>query len=199
MKEVLNAFDRFGEVVKKKERSVLLQEMEQFSEKQGDAPFAVACVQVLLQNKDGKFYIVQRNGKPENPYLFDKTVEGHVRSGEPFEHAMHRECAEELGVMTRLVQKRDFKKIVKGINTKKIALVYPLKLKPWVKSVRVNKKGKVWVKRIRAIRYVGRYDGLVQFKDREARAVRLLSKEEVRKQVKKHPKKFTYDMVVLFK
>ncbi len=90
--ELLNAFDAKGNIIKVEERKCLLDEIQENSYRTGDAHLAVEAIYLILFNSAGELLIVQRGDKPENPWLWDKTVGGHVKAGETFDATLYREA-----------------------------------------------------------------------------------------------------------
>jgi 8-oxo-dGTP pyrophosphatase MutT (NUDIX family) len=83
--ERLNVYDEAGVVVGSMER--------------GEAKakgFAAGAVQLLLVNAEGRVLLQRRRDDKENGGLWDKSVGGHVQSGETFDAALIREANEEL-------------------------------------------------------------------------------------------------------
>lgn len=194
MNERLRAYSASGELLKVADRKQLLKEMREMARKNGDAPFSVACVNLMLVNPKGELYIVQRADKAENPFLFDKTVGGHVSSGESFDETIIREAKEELGIELELYSAFDYPYRLQEVNLKEKAVAKMVNFELWYPSLRQVKDGEPWIKRAQLAAYIGHYDGNVKFEDGEALSLQLLPKEELWEDLEKHPEKYTADL-----
>jgi isopentenyldiphosphate isomerase len=197
--ELLNAFNAVGEFVKVDERKRLLQEIREYSNRTGDAPLAVESVYLMLCNSAGSLYVVRRGNKPENPWLWDKTVGGHVSAGESHATTVCREALEEIGTEVILTDIVNYPRDAERLDTEKFAVVRPIDFAPWLRSVRVVQNGEPWVKRHRSVIYAGRFDGIPQFKDGEAVEYKLWPKDDLLEVIQQHPTEYTYDLGVLLK
>jgi 8-oxo-dGTP pyrophosphatase MutT (NUDIX family) len=194
MNERLRAYSQEGALLKIEDRKELLKEMRAEAISTGDAPFAVPCVNLMLVNPKGELYIVQRADKPENPFLFDKTVGGHVSSGESFDETIIREAKEELGIQLELFSPLSYPYHLQEVNLKEKAIAKLVNFELWYPSLRQVKEGKPWIKRVQLAAYIGHYDGEVRFEDGEALSLQLLPKEALWKDLEQHPEKYTADL-----
>src|SRR5688572_20693074 len=194
MSERIHAFDRDGRVLAVEERTLLNQQIREYSIRHGDANVAVECVYLMLVNSSGAFYIVQRADKAENPWLWDKTVGGGVTAGDTPDQTVVREAAEELGIVTVLVSVTEHTALSAQTDTRQHAIVRQIAFDPWFRSERVAADGARWVKRHRTTLYAGRYDGDVRFADGEANAVALMTLAELRAALDARPHDFTDDL-----
>ncbi len=198
MVEYLNAYDISGELVKTAERSSLMHEIKQYSYLHNDAPLALPTVFMFLQNRLGELYIVQRGDKDEDPYMYDKTVGGHVAADETYRECLQRESQEEIGVEVIIAEEEEYPGQVKRVDLNKYALVRAIGVDNWRKSVRKERDGRSWVKRWREIIYAGRYNGPVRYNDGEAINCRLMSSTALGIALQKNPQYFTHDLRFLF-
>ncbi len=194
MSEYLDAYDAKGKLLKTVERQALLKEMRNVAETQGDAPFAVACVNLMLINPKGELYIVQRANKAENPFLFDKTVGGHVSSGESFDSTIIRETQEELGIKLELCSPLSYPYRLQEVDLQQQAIAKLVDFQLWRPSIRQVAGGNSWIKRVQLAAYIGHYDGEVQFQDGEALSLQLMSKAKLWKALELNPEKYTSDL-----
>ena len=194
MAEILSAYDQVGRKLKEAARQPLLAEMRTSSIEHGDAPFAVPCVNLMLVNAKGELYVVQRADKPENPFLFDKTVGGHVTAGEGFDETLIRETYEEIGVELEIMPVLNYPQAVLQTDLRKKAIAKLIDFQLWYASKREEKTGRSWWKRAQLAMYVGRYDGPVEFRDGEALQVKMLNRNAMLTQLKQKAKHYTYDL-----
>ena len=199
MIELLDAYDQSGIFLKTAERKALLKEMKSESEQKGDCSFAVPCINLMLVDKNGDLYVVQRGDKPENPFLYDKTVGGHVSSGEGFDETLRRETAEEIGIDLIISNPFDFHRQLKSVNLEKVALVKLIDYKIWLPSLRVVQDGAAWTKRVQLAAYMGRYDGDLEFMDGEALSLKKMSREQLSEAIQQNPTAYTDDLKWWFK
>lgn len=192
--EWLNAFAPNGKLVIVEERKRLIARIREQSTRDGDANLAVQSIYVMLCNSDGQLYIVQRSDKEENPFLWDKSVGGHVSSGETYSAALCREVEEEIGVRVILTDFERYPVDVERFDTKRFAVVRPIDFAPWLRSLRAVREGTPWVKRHRSMIYAGRFNGTVAFKDGEAMKCRLMHRQDLEAAIREEPEKFTYDL-----
>jgi isopentenyldiphosphate isomerase len=197
MAELINGFDATGKVLKVEERSRLNLEIRAHAEMHGDAHVAVECIYLMLGNSAGQLYVVQRAEKPENPWLWDKTVGGAVAAGEAANHAMLREVTEELGITAILVEPEEYSQSVAQVDLGQQAVVRQIAFDPWFRSERVAANGERWFKRHRVTVYAGRYDGPVRFADGEANDLKLLTLNELCTAMANEPDTFTWDLRVI--
>jgi len=195
--EYLNAFGKEGQIINTEERNKLLNEIRAQSQAKGDAPWAVDVVHLLLVNKAGELYIVKRGNKTENPYLWGKSVGGHVPHDESPTEAMQREIQEEIGVEAVIVSLEEYHEILLDKDLRKQAVVKAVDFWPWQKSIRTTRKGEQWVKRQRTTVFVGRYDGDVEFVDGEAEAIRMVQPTQLIKEIEAKPQDYTKGLKAL--
>lgn len=207
--ERLHATDQAGHYVKTEARKPLLAEIKAHAQKNGDAHLAVPVVHLILLNSDGLIRLVKRGDKPENPYLWDKSVGGHVVCDNPnlpiksFTESLIREMAEEVGIQSvevasdRLIFERY--KRSEQIDFNQTALVHLLDYDPWMGSVCRNKEGLSWVRRGNTAIYVGLFDGPFEFMDGEAIDHRLVSRDQLCQEVHDTPWLFADSMRILLR
>ncbi|MEO5340390.1 MAG: hypothetical protein H7837_07735 [Magnetococcus sp. MYC-9] len=195
--EQLHATDFRGRYVKTAARTALLAEIRDHSRRHGDAPLAVPVVHLILMNSAGEIRLVQRGDKPENPFMWDKAVGGHVVWEDPslprvaFDTNMRKEMAEEIGVQDVLLAEDPFQFRQQlcsgGIDFKKRALIHLIDLDPWQGGISRVRRGEPWLKRHYVATYAGVFDGAFAFMDGEAQAERSLSKRELMMDIQEQP------------
>lgn len=72
--EYINYYDREGNHLGTDERKKVLKRQEIESRETGDTNMVVKCIMLFLFDTNGNIYISKRANKPENPYLWDKSV-----------------------------------------------------------------------------------------------------------------------------
>jgi hypothetical protein len=195
--EYLHATDRHGHYVKTAERTALLAELRDYSRRHGDAPLAVPVVHVILMNSAGLLRLVQRGDKPENPFMWDKAVGGHVVWDDPrlpreaFDANLRKEVAEEVGIQDLLLATDIFQfrqQLLSGtLNFQAQALLRLIDLDPWQAGISRVRQGEPWLKRQYVATYVGIFDGPFVFMDGEAQAERTISKRDLMMDVLEQP------------
>ncbi|MBI5392936.1 hypothetical protein HZA96_03625 [Candidatus Woesearchaeota archaeon] len=195
--EYLGAYDHEGRLRKVRERKRLLEEIKTYSKKHNDANLAVRVVHLFLMNKMGELYIVKRGDKDENPFLYDKTLGAHMIHGEAYDIGLKRECFEEFELETAIVEPEAYKWVIKKTNLYEKAAITKIALDPWFKSVRKMKKEEPWVKRHRVQTYVGMYEGALRYLDGEAINLKMITLDNLEKEIISQPEIYTPDLVDL--
>ncbi|MBF0427334.1 MAG: NUDIX domain-containing protein [Magnetococcales bacterium] len=189
MSEWLHATDPNGNFVKIEERVALLKEIRDHSRLHGEAPLAVPVVHIILLTSDRQIRMVQRGNKPENPFLWDKAVGGHVVTSNPrlsqqdFDDNARKEMAEEIGLNEVIIAQDDWhyhQGIQSGtLDLQKCAIIRRIDYDPWQGSVSRVQNGEPWLKRHNVVVYAGVFDGPFQFIDGEALDHRLITRAEL--------------------
>src|SRR3989338_4113825 len=192
--EYIEAYNHLGQLMKIKEKDRLLAEIKRYSKKHGDANLAVRVVHLFLMNMVGELYIVKRAKKDENPYLYDKTLGAHMKRGETYDIGLQRECLEELELDTTIVEPDNYQWVTKKTNLQTIAVIKEIAFDPWYRSVRYVKNEEPWVKRHRVKTYIGMYEGVLRFKDGEAIDVKMITLDNLKKELISNPNIYTTDL-----
>ncbi|MBF0271879.1 MAG: NUDIX domain-containing protein [Magnetococcales bacterium] len=189
MTEWLHATDRQGRFVKTEERTTLLAEIREHSRRHGDANLAVPVVHIILLTSSGLIRMVQRGDKPENPFMWDKSVGGHVVTDNPaltrqdFDDNARKEMQEEIGVEEVLIANDglDYHRLVQSgaHDPHTRAIIRMIDHDPWQGSLSRVRGGEPWLKRHNVVVYVGVFDGPFRFVDGEALDHRLISRAEL--------------------
>lgn len=139
---------------------------------------ALPVVHIILMTREGQLRLVQRGDKPENPYMWDKAVGGHVVWQDPalplsaFEANVHKEMAEEIGLHKIEIAANPLDFIERlhggGVDLQQQVLLRMIDYDPWQGVMVQVKAGQPWVKRLNVAVYAGFYEGPMQFVDGEA-------------------------------
>lgn len=198
--ELINYFDTNGEFVGTMERKQFYKEQTLFYKKNKKFEYKVPTVRCFLLRSDGKIILQKRsNQKSQNPGLFDKSFGGHVIAGNSFNTTLMKESIEELGNAAYIVPANEFRNIVKTIDLNVAAVVKEVDYVETFISTRKLKNGDEIVQPLMSAIYVGYYDGPVRFSDNESMGVEMLSLEELKKELKENPEKFTKDVEMMVK
>ncbi|MBF0212493.1 MAG: NUDIX domain-containing protein [Magnetococcales bacterium] len=197
MTEWLHATDRQGRFVKTEERVALLAEIREHSRRHGDAPLAVPVVHIILLTSDGLIRLVQRGDKPENPFMWDKAVGGHVVTDNPaltrqdFDDNARKEIQEEIGVEQVVIAADglEYQRTLQAAryDLNQCAVIRMIDHDPWQGSLSRVKSGEPWLKRHNVVVYVGRFDGPMRFMDGEALDHRLIRRADLMEDLLANP------------
>lgn len=200
MTEWLHATNRQGAYVKSQERTELLAEIRNYSLRHGDAHLAVPVVHIILLTSDGKIRLVQRGDKPENPFMWDKAVGGHVvsenrhLSRQDFDNNARKELHEEVGLSTIIMAEDNwhYHHLIqsKTHDLEAQAVIRLIDYDPWQGAISRTKGGESWLKRHNVAVYAGIFDGPFRFLDHEAQDHRLTTPHELMADVQATPWKF---------
>ncbi|MBF0284776.1 MAG: NUDIX domain-containing protein [Magnetococcales bacterium] len=207
--ERLFATDRFGRLVRIGERGELLREIRAHAELHGEVPYAVAAVHLMLLTPGGLLRLTRRGDKPENPFLWDKTVGGHVTAPpgavaltrEVFDDNLRRETAEEIGLESLIIAQdalhyREW--LHSGtLDLTQTALVRLIDVDPWQASLRRDREGRVWLKRGHIAVYAGVCAAPFRFADGEVIDQREEDPALLRAALVEEPWRCTDDMRVM--
>ncbi|MDP4146308.1 MAG: NUDIX domain-containing protein [Bacillota bacterium] len=192
--EFIDVYDKAGNRVSTCERGSITEEIKKYSLKYGEANYALPVVHLMLANTKGQLYIVKRGAKDENPFLFDKTVGGHVTAGESFDESLKREALEEISVDIIISDIVNYPYVKRDVDLNKQAVVRPIDFQFWSKSIRMTSKGDSFIKRDRVLTYFGVYDGGLNFGDGEAVGYINISINDLKEEFKRHSSEYTEDL-----
>jgi len=200
MGEVLDIFDLNEKFLGKSNRKKIYAEIKKEYNERGRISRKVKTVRVLLMNSQGRIYLQKRsNMKAENAGLYDKTVGGHVTTGDSYDLTVIRECAEELGFPAALVPMKDLIKAAKSTNLTIVGLFTEIDKEEKYLSERVMKNGKVFVQPQMTRFYFGYYDGAIRFVDGESSGIEVFSLKELEMAIKDNSTKFTKDIIYMIR
>jgi len=195
MSELLEIYKLDGTFIGTQDRKEFDDEVRREFKEKGIISKKVKTVRVLLMNSSGRIYLQKRSQlKNENSNLYDKTVGGHVTAGNSFELTAVKECAEELGFPSTVLQEGEFDQAIKSIDLKIIGVLKKVENIPDFKSVRILKNGTSFTQTSMCDIYMGYYDGAIRFADGESSGVETFSIEELKDEIAKNPAKFTEDL-----
>ncbi len=200
MVELLETYDLKGNLLGKVERKKFYKEIEKEFERTNKITRQVKSVRTILLNSKGRIYAQKRSKfKEGNRGLYDKTIGGHVREDNSFELTLIRECAEELGFPASIVSEKEFEIAIKSTDLSIIAIFKKIDYINGFKSTRTTKRGKIIVQPWMTTIYLGYFDGAIRFVDGESSGIEVFSLEELKEEIKQHPKKFTEDLKFMVK
>ncbi len=195
--EILAAYDQQGNLINTQERKKLLHTIQNHSLLHGDAPCAVSCINLLLINSKKEILLTKRGNTFDNPYMWDKTVGGHVTAGESFDETVIREAKEELNIKLQLCNTLHFREKIQKSDLRQVAIARLVDFFPWQKSIRKMQNGTKWTKRHRTAIYIGCYDGKWSFPDGESTALETVSLDIILQKLQTQTDQYTYDLQVL--
>jgi isopentenyldiphosphate isomerase len=199
MKEMLDTFSADGKLIGQVEKKESHEQMREEFFKTGSISTRHRHVRLLLMTSKGHLILQRRSKwKGDNPGLWDKTVGGHVTAGYDFDLTVLKECAEELGIPSTVVEENAFNNTVVATNLDILGVLRKLNLVTNDKSSRKVKNGKKWIEAGISQYYIGYYDGAIRFIDKEACGIQLFSKKELLEELKNNPKDFTDDLHYIF-
>jgi isopentenyldiphosphate isomerase len=195
MSEILEIYDLDSKLLKIEDRTFFYSEIKDEFKNKGFISQKVKTIRLILMNSLGRIYLQKRSKiKTENLGLYDKTVGGHVAAGDSFDITVARECAEELGFPAAVVSNEEFEKSIRTTKLDIIGIFRKIDYEPNFISERILKnKLKILQPSMTAI-YIGYYDGPIKFVDGESSGIEVFSLEEIKKEIQKHPKKFSGDI-----
>ena len=200
-KEMVDYYSYEGELIGSMEKKKMHQKMRNVYFKKGKVSVRHKHVRLILMTSKGRVILQRRSKwKGDNPGLWDKTIGGHVTSGDSYDLTMLKECAEELGIPSTIVSNEEFKNAVAVTDLQVLGVLTPLVNLDNNQSRRggSNKK-KTWVEPSMSQFYIGYYDGHIKFIDKEACGIQIFDVAELEEEMKKHPNAFTEDIKYMVK
>ena len=160
----------------------------------------VKSIRVLLMNSKGRIYLQKRSKLKEvNPGTYDKTLGGHVAASHSWNMTLIRECAEELGFPATVVSIDEFDESVKVTDMSIVGIFKKIDYISDFKSKRKTRDGKFVVQPWMTTIFFGYYDGAIRFVDGESTGIEVFSLDELKKEIKDTPDKFTEDIKIMIK
>ncbi|MDD2870909.1 MAG: NUDIX hydrolase [Candidatus Gracilibacteria bacterium] len=196
--EMIDVYDLEGNFVRTQNRKEFNNEIKEDYQLTGEVKYTVRSVGALLLNSEEDFLLVQRGNTFDSPGLIDKTIGGHVSSGETYDDTVVRELEEEIGVEGVVANDSDeFKKLLKTIDTTKIAVLLLLDNK----NILVNVEGdKPYKRSFDAGIYMGVYNGKINnFPDGSAKSSVNIPGNILLEEIEKNKEKFTNSLPTLIK
>lgn len=194
MSEFLDVYDLKGKFLRTEERDKYYREiMKEFRER-GKITTQVKRVLILLMNSAGRIYLQKRSTlKKENSGMYDKTVGGHVKAGNTWNTSMIEECAQELGFPASVLSNKEFESAVNSIDLSIIGIFEKIDEKTR-NSVRIKQNGDRFIMPYIEAVFIGYFDGAIRFVDGESSGIETFLLEELKKEIKNKPEKFTDDL-----
>lgn len=200
MAELLEIYDLNGKFMKVEERNKFYSKIKDEFAKKGKISRQVKSIRLILMNSSGRIYLQKRSRlKNENPGLYDKTIGGHVPKGFTWDMTVIKECSEELGFPVAVLSPKEFNKVVKSVDLGIIGIFKKIDYVPNFESVRISQHGKKFIQPFITTIYIGYYDGSIRFADGESSGVEALSLEELKREIKNNPNRFTEDLKFMVK
>lgn len=198
-KEYLDIYSIDGKYMGKKEKKQAHEEARWEYFESGKVSTKHKSIRLLLLTSKGRIILQMRSKwKSDNAGKWDKTIGGHVSSGDDFDLTVSKECSEELGIPTTVVKEGQFSKMVKQTDLETLAVAKRIEENKSYPSHRSSDKGE-WVEPNWTVFYLGYYDGGIRFINGESSGIQLFSVEELEEEIKKNPDKFTEDIKYMFK
>jgi len=200
MKEMLDYYSFQGELIGSMEKKNLHKKMRAEYLKKGKITVRHKHVRLILMTSNGRVILQRRSKwKGDNAGLWDKTIGGHVTSGDDYELTMLKECAEELGIPSTVVIPELFKKTVAVTDLHILAVLTPILTLDNYQSTRTDKDKGKWTEPNMTQFYIGYYDGPIKFIDSESCGIQVFTPEELAEELKKYPENFTEDIHYILK
>jgi len=200
MKEMLDYYSEQGELLGSMEKKRMHTLMMREYRKKGKITVRHKDVKLILMTSNGRIVLQRRSKwKGSNQGMWDKTVGGHVQTNDVSDLTMLKECSEELGIPATVVSNDNFKQMVATTDLHVLGILTKLEYLDNFQSSRIDSKGKKWIEPAMTQFYIGYYDGTINFIDTEACGIQMLSPDELKEEMKNHPKSFTDDMRYILK
>jgi isopentenyldiphosphate isomerase len=195
MSEKLEIYNLEGDLVAIQDRKEYEKQIQEEYAKTGQISCKVRAIRLLLLTSEGRLYLQKRSkAKKANPGLLDKTIGGHVVAGHSYPMTVVKECAEELGFPSTVLDASEFRKAVQTTNLTIIAVLQLIEILDDFKSKREFENGEYFEQPYITGMYVGYYDGPIRFVDGESCGIESFSIEELRKEISETPEAFTDDL-----
>lgn len=200
MSEKLEIYNLNSELIGIKDRKKFYTEIKNEFKETGKITKKVKRAGLLLMNAKGKIVLQKRNlSKNENPGLFDKTIGGHVEEGDSYELTLIKECSEELGFPVSVLSEEDFLRAIRKTDLRIIGLFKEVDYQSNFLSTRISQDNKKFIQPYMQTSYIGYYNGPMQFIDGESSGIEMFYLDELKKEIKNNPDKFTEDLKFMIK
>jgi isopentenyldiphosphate isomerase len=197
MSEIINTYKLDNPlVVVPMEREEFYKEQEKIFKKDGKSTRAVEIVDILIFNSHGELTVQKRSfNKNHNAGLLDKSIGGHVQSGDTPDYTVMVETIQELQTPSIVLKNQtDFEKTYKLLERylETIALIRHLNTSV-INPIKILSNEKIRIAN-KAHVYIGVYDGRIRPVDREAKGILFYSISELKKEMEETPEIFTDDL-----
>lgn len=198
MSERLEIYNTTGDLVAVQDRKEYEREIEEEYASSGTITRKVRAIRLLLLTSQGRVYLQKRSkAKKANPGLLDKTVGGHVAAGHSYSMTVVKECAEELGFPSTVLDTSEFRKAVQVTDLTIIGIIQLIEILNDFVSTRVLGNGTTFKQPYITAMYVGYYDGPIRFVDGESCGIESFSMEELLAEIAEQPSRFTEDLIFM--
>ena len=195
MPELLDTFSIEGEHTGNQEKKAMHQQMQKEFFETGKVSIRHKDVKLLLLTGNGRVVLQRRSKwKGDNPGKWDKTVGGHIESGDSADLTMLKECAEELGIPATIVKTDEFEQTLKITDLNVLGILTRLTYLDNFQSKRELANGQIWTEPSMTQFYIGYYDGAIRFIDKESCGIQVFTKEELENELQSYPDAFTEDV-----
>lgn len=195
MSEKLEIYNMSGDLIAIQDRKEYERDIQEEYETSGSITRKVRAIRLLLLTSKGRVYLQKRSKtKKANPGLLDKTVGGHVAAGHSYSMTVVKECAEELGFPSTVLEASEFRKAVQVTDLTIIGILQMIEVLENFLSKRELGDGGSFKQPYITAMYLGYYDGPIRFVDGESCGIESFSIEELRKEISEHPEAFTEDL-----
>ncbi len=198
--EMIDYYSYQGELIGSMEKKQLHEKMRKEYFKKGQVSVRHKHVRLILMTSKGRVILQRRSKwKGNNAGLWDKTIGGHVSSGDSYDLTMLKECAEELGIPATVVKNELFERTVAKTDLHVLAILTKLtELDNFQANYSVKGK-KNWIEPQMTRFYIGYYDGHIKFIDKEACGIQVFTAEELDEELHENPDAFSKDMHYILK
>jgi len=192
--ELLDVYSFEGEVVGQMEKKEFHERIREEYKEKGSSSIRHKDVKLFLLTSAGRLILQRRSKwKGDNSGMWDKTIGGHISSGDTFELTMLKECAEELGIPATIVKPEEFDKATATTDLHVLAIIKPLTLLDNYQSHRIH-GGERWTESSITQFFFGYYDGAIRFIDSESCGIQVFTLEELEEEIKNNSESFTDDI-----
>ncbi len=164
--------------------------------KTGKSTKGISIVDVLLFDVNGEMFVQKRSGtKRHNPDLFDKSIGGHVASGDNPDFTVMVETVQELNVPSIVLRsEQDYLKCLRLLSgyLDTIALIKNVSVFVAPLQKIFDREGVVITNK--KYLYLGMYNGSTKTIDRESKGVLLYQLDDLIAEMTQFPERFTADM-----
>lgn len=214
--EIIDFYDLKGNCLWNWERKKILREQEIISRKsltkkiverilvwKSEIPeknISVKSVMMFLFDLKWNAYVVQRsNEKPENPWLWDKSIWWHVVKWDSYDKTAIKELTEELWITSVIIDKTtNIEDAIQGFDLKNKAMLKQVWILNNYISTRTTLSEKdYWYKIMNVWLYIWIYDWEVNFTDNEAQDKKMIPIELLKEEIENNRELYTEDMPIL--
>tara|TARA_Y100000034_G_scaffold135005_1_gene205286 strand:+ start:169 stop:828 length:660 start_codon:yes stop_codon:yes gene_type:complete len=194
MAEKLEIYDLSGRFIGIKDRAKFYKEIESEFQKKGKITKKVKSIRLILLNSSGKIYVqIRSDEKERNPGLYDKSIGGHLKVGHSWDLTVVKECHEELGFPTVVLDNDEFREAIHTTDLRIIALTRKLEHIETFLSIN-NNKGKKIEQPFITTMYLCYFDGPINFCDGEAHGIHSFKIDKLIEKIEESPELFTEDL-----